>query len=106
MLYNIQWNKYFLEGDLDNDCSYLFVVGRMGNWNDRIKYKLHGTKIALILYNTLNDVEPNYLWSIPLSWANLDLKNLYEDVELFLSKRTLFKKIITQQKPVITYEEL
>lgn len=72
--------------ELSNNNSYLLMGGRMGNGDDRVRYKLKGSKITMIKYST-DDTEQEFLCSIPSSWINLPIDVLKIEVDKFIENR-------------------
>lgn len=85
--------------DLANNNSYLLMGGRMGNGDDRVRYKLRGSTIVMIKYST-DDNEQGYLCSIPSSWIKLNIEELRFKVDEFISKRKVFKKVVNTTSTV------
>lgn len=79
---------------LTTNNSYLLMNGRMGNGDDRVRYKFHGSTIVMLKYSTDADwSDQEYLCSLPSSWIDLPIKNLKQEVKKFITHRneTLFK---------------
>jgi hypothetical protein len=90
--------------DLSSDNSYILMHGRMGNGNDMVRYKIHGSTIVMLKYSTdSNDQE--FLCSIPSSWIDIPVDNLKTEVDKFLENRKIFKKVITNTQ-LISYMEI
>lgn len=90
--------------NLSNNNSYCLMGGRMGNGDDRIRYKLRGGTIAFIRYST-DDNEQKYICSIPSEWMNLDMENLQQQVDKFIEERKIFKKVVDTTQ-TINYVEV
>jgi hypothetical protein len=90
--------------DLDKDNSYRLVMGRMGNGDDRVKYRFHGSTITMIKYYTHDD-EQDFLCSIPANWVHLYVEALQIEVDEFIQNRKLYRKVVNNTS-TITYEEI
>lgn len=90
--------------NLARNNSYRLVMGRMGNGDDRVRYKMHGSTIVMIKYYT-DDNEQDFLCSIPSKWIDLPIDELQIEVDDFISKRKLYRKVVTNTSTV-TYEEI
>ena len=78
--------------------------GRMGNGDDRVRYKLRGSTIVMIKYST-DDNEQEYLCSIPSDWLKLNIEQLRIEVDKFIEDRKIFKKII-KTTSTVSYVEV
>jgi hypothetical protein len=85
--------------DLASNNSYLLMGGRMGNGDDRVRYKLRGSTIVMIKYST-DDNEQEFLCSIPSSWIKLNLEELKSEVDNFITNRKIFKKVVNTTSTV------
>lgn len=85
--------------DLASNNSYLLMSGRMSNGDDRVRYKLRGSTIVIIKYST-DDNKQEYLCSIPSSWVKLNIEELKFEVDNFISKRKVFKKVVNTTSTV------
>lgn len=90
--------------NLDINNSYLLVRGRMGNGDDRVRYKSHGSKIVMLKHYT-DDNEEEYLCSIPTKWIDLSVDELQIEVDEYIRNRKLYRKVVTNTS-TITYEEI
>ena len=85
--------------DLAINNSYLLMGGRMGNGDDRVRYKLRGSIIVMLKYST-DDNEQEYLCSIPSDWVKLNIEELKVEVDNFIAKRKIFKKVVNTTSSV------
>lgn len=90
--------------DLASNNSYLLVGGRMGNGDDRVRYKLRGSTIVMIKYST-DDNEQEFLCSIPSGWIELNIEQLRIEVDKFIENRKIFKKVVNTTS-IISYVEV
>ena len=88
--------------DLASNNSYLLMGGRMGNGDDRVRYKLRGSTIVMIKYS---NNEQEHLCSIPSDWIKLNIEELKLDVDRFITDRKVFKKVVNTTSTV-SYVEL
>lgn len=85
--------------DLAPNNSYLLMGGRMGNGDDRVRYKLRGSTIAMLRYST-DSIEQTFLCSIPSKWIDLSIDDLKTEVDKFVAKRNIGNsKNITSTEP-------
>ena len=94
----------FTEKNLASDNSYMLMGGRMGNGDDRVRYKLHGSTIVMIKYST-DDNKQEFLCSIPSSWIKLKIEDLQIEVDKFIENRKVYKKVVSTTTTV-SYEEI
>lgn len=94
--------------ELDDNLSFVLVRGRMGNGDDRVKYRKNGKNLVLIRYSLDADIaEQVYLGKIPYSWTELNQEELQVAVDEYLSKRKVYKKVVTQHiTSEVKYEEI
>jgi hypothetical protein len=87
--------------------SYILMRGRMGNGDDRVRYKMRGKKYILLLrYSHDVDVkEQVYLGKIPYIWTTLSKDELQTEVDNYIAKRKIFVKVVTNN-PIISYKEI
>ena len=78
--------------------------GRMGNGDDRVRYKLRGSTIVMIKYST-DDSQQEHLCSIPSDWIKLNIEELKLEVDRFITDRKIFKKVVNTTSTV-SYVEL
>lgn len=83
---------------------YTLVSGRMGNSDDKIRFKIRGNNILLLRYNN-DDQEQHYVGKIPKNWLDLTLEELSIEVEKYISNRKVFVKNVSYT-PVVTYKEI
>lgn len=112
--HNIEINNIscqYPQENLKSDMSYLLMRGRVGNGDDRVRYKKRGEKIILLRYSTDSD-QVIYLGHIPYFWVNTDLLESYVN-DYFLRRNAKFeeeqKKIEEEKKRVnktYTYTEV
>lgn len=89
--------------DLGTNNSYLLMGGRMGNGDDRVRYKLRGSTIIMLKYST-DDSEQEFLCSIPSNWIDLDITSLKIEVDKYIINRKIFKKVVNTTS-TISYVE-
>jgi hypothetical protein len=94
----------YISKDLASNNSYLLMDGRMGNGDDRVRYKLRGSTIVMIKYST-DDNEQEFLCSIPSSWIGLNIEQLRIEVDKFIENRKVFKKVVNTTS-TISYVEV
>lgn len=85
--------------DLSSNISYLLMGGRMGNGDDRVRYKLRGSTIVMIKYST-HDNEQEFLCSISSNWIDLKFEDLKIEVDKFIENRKVFEKVINTTSTV------
>ncbi len=73
--------------------------GRMGNGDDRVRYKLRGSTIVMLKYSTDGN-EQEFLCSIPSNWIDLKVEDLKIEVDKFLESRKVFRKVINMTSTV------
>lgn len=83
----------YISKDLASNNSYLLMGGRMGNGDDRVRYKLRGSRILMIKYSTDSN-EQEFMCSIPSNWIELDIEQLRIEVDKFIENRKVFKKVV------------
>lgn len=96
-------NEY-TDKNLSPNNSYLLMGGRMGNGDDRVRYKLHGSTITLLRYST-DDNEQKFICSLPTKWMDLSLDDLQIEVDKFVGERKVFRPIVSYTQ-TITYVEV
>ena len=73
--------------------------GRMGNGDDRVRYKLRGSTIVMIKYSTDGNKQ-EFLCSIPSSWIDLKIEDLKIEVDKYIVNRKVFKKVVNTTSTV------
>lgn len=98
----------YTENKLSKDYSYMLMGGRMGNGDDRVRYKIRSDKSILLLKYNTDDSDfdkQEYFGKIPYFWINLSQEDLQKEVDEYISKRKIFVKEVSFT-PSVTYKEI